>query len=365
MRSPRTLFAVAAIAVTAAVALFFLFRTGSTDPSPGSATTGSAPAEAAVGTPGPAPASAPAPTPSAAPPVPADRGATAEAEAPRPTPVPSAPATEQETREAVGTALAELREVFGPAGSLDYDAAKALVEQRKARVQAIEARLAGMGEPGARESVAAYRAAGTMRERMALVHGLAGNPDPAAAEAMTTLLAEEEGFSMRREIVVALGRSDGPDADQGLVAALGFDDPRVRMAAVAGFAGREGGLDRLAALALSDPAREVRLEAVRVIGVTGGDAALAALAGLTGSEEQRLRIQVVQELARSFGAAALPSLQPLLDDPDVQVRSSVIQALGRIEVDAARELLDRAAQNDPSETVREEARRLLVASAAH
>jgi HEAT repeat protein len=355
MPSPRTLFAAAAVAVTAAAALFFVLRDSAPDPTPASKPTVVSTAEPAAATPGPDPAPEPA-------------RQTAPVEPPEPVAAPAAAAPPA----AVGgpaaadvkTALGELRELFGPAGSLDYDAAKALIQQRKTRVEAIETRLGGMGADGARASLPAYRTAESMRERMALVHGLGRNPDPAATQTLTTLLAEEEGFSLRREIVVALGGSTAPGAEEGLAAALAIDDPRVRMAAVGGLAGRGDSLADLAALATSDPDQKVRLEAVRVIGVTGGDGALAALAGLTGADEQRLRIQVAHELARSFGPAAVPSLQSLLDDADVQVRSAVVQALGRIEADAARELLDRAASNDPSEAVRDEARRLLLASAA-
>jgi len=208
-------------------------------------------------------------------------------------------------RAEVGAALEELERLHGYAGELGWDEAKALVERRRQATDDLVLRLARLGRGGARAISSAYARAGGVRARLVLIQALAKVGDDEAAPTLASLLARERAFSLRSEMLRALGARSEADgaARDALVAVLASDgDPRLRFAAVQALSGREEALPALLDRVLHDASVDVRKEAIRAIGLIASEAARSALAGIAeGPADEALRAQATRELARSFG----------------------------------------------------------------
>jgi HEAT repeat protein len=204
-----------------------------------------------------------------------------------------------------------------------------------------------------------------MRARLLLVAALGRVGDPEAPAALASALGREPAypFAIRRELAVALGRRPEPAATSALSGTLGGDaDARLRFAAAQGLAGRADAIPALGASMRPDASEDVRREAVRSVGLAGGEAALALLAGVAGDDttDFAVRESAIQELGRSFAERALGPLEALLASPDERVRAGAIGAIARVPGDIALALVRGVADGDPSPTVRGRARRAIA-----
>jgi hypothetical protein len=107
---------------------------------------------------------------------------------------------------AVSQALTELKALYQPVGSLGWDEAKALIAKREQATKELAERLGRLGQGGARAMAAAFSQADSMREKLLLVQGLGKVDDTEAAGYLQSLLERDPSFSMRKEVVVALGQ---------------------------------------------------------------------------------------------------------------------------------------------------------------
>lgn len=298
------------------------------------------------------------PTDSRTPSAPADIAATHPAhEVATLPPQPVAPIRTVEPTSEVRLALKELENIYGQAGSLEWDAAKALIARRQDATQDLVARLAQLGPGGAQAIATAYSDADSTRAKHLLIHALAAIRDPEAAGVLQRLLTRADSFSLRKEIVLALRQRPEPAAERALANILANDDdPQLRFASVQALAGRENALPLFAERLRSESHVDVRAELVRSVGLIGSEQARDMLAGVAQRPfDTTLRQTAIQELSRSFGAAALEDLNRLLNDPDELIRKSTVTAISRVKDGAAIALLQRAATSDASPTVRDNA----------
>ncbi|MGI5402199.1 fumarate reductase/succinate dehydrogenase flavoprotein subunit [Streptomyces sp. CA-135486] len=158
--------------------------------------------------------------------------------------------------------------------------------------------------------------------RAAAVATLTETAPDGTGPALATALVDEDGAvraaaaASLQELVEVLPPT--PELSTRLVAALDNDDPRVRSTTLdvlralrLGDAGLFGG-------ALSDPAIEVRIAAVRALVSVD---ALDVVARATADSAREVRVAV----ARSLDDPA--ALEPLLHDPDILVRAAALAAL--------------------------------------
>ncbi len=174
------------------------------------------------------------------------------------------------------------------------------------------------------------------------------------AEVLPTLgqALHDDTAGVRAAAARALGQIEGTDAWPLLREALGHSDPWVRY-----FATRSVGRQRhadappiLAGLAHSDPAMQVRVAAVEVLGRSGAEDAVAILTPLAQVADRDLARAALAALGTSGRADALPPLLVALDGPDAGRRLAAVRALGasgRVEAVAA---LARSAA-DPDDAV--------------
>lgn len=311
----------------------------------------------------PAPPTTAQPVPQPAPPEPAIDTAAVRPEA-VPSLPPAAPMDREQMKAAVTTALGELKQIYDDVGELSWDDAKALIAKRKERVNDLINRLADLGPGGAQAIADVYTGHLPPREKLTLVAALAKINDSEAATVLADILNRETTFSVQKEVVAALGSRKEDTAETVLTGTLKTQtDSRLRFSAAQALSGRAGALDNLADTIRSDADQNVRLEAIRSVGLVGDAAAQSTLAGFASdsSAELILRQTAIKELGRSFGESALPTLTSLLADPNEAVRLSVVKTVARVKTDAATALLQRAATTDASETVRETAAAILAA----
>jgi hypothetical protein len=250
-------------------------------------------------------------------------------------------------------AIDEIGNLYGYAGTLNWDEAKALIQQRQNRFDELVNQLAQLGPGGARAIRDVYAEGGNTRQMLALVKALASVEDDEAAQTLGALFKEEETFSLLREMLASLGyRSDSTDVIIALLAEQ--DDIRLKAAGTMALAGKPDALDELTAMINSvSEETDIRKEAIRSVGEIGTGEAQQALAAVALSPmEVSIRQASIQELARTYGEEALPTFEVLLSDPDERIRYNDVSAIGRIKTDAAVALLQQVATEDPSESVR-------------
>jgi HEAT repeat protein len=262
-------------------------------------------------------------------------------------------------------ALDDLNTTYGQAGALDWAEAKALIAQREQATKALEDRLARLGPGGARALAAGYTEAGSTRSKLLLVRTLGKINDAGAADELQGLLGRDASFSLRKEMVVALGQRQEPKAAQVLADVLAnSQDAQLRFASAQALAGRASALPLLAERIQREAHPEVRKELIRSVGLVGTPAAMNVLAGVAETpSDVAVRQAAIQELGRSMGANALQVLERLLSDSDEAIRKSAVNALTRVKTEAATALLQRAAASDASAAVRQAAAAALAASA--
>ncbi len=186
---------------------------------------------------------------------------------------------------------------------------------------------------------------------------LAANRRWAWAAGEATVALGDPEFPRRYVGAWALGELGAAGAADALLDALESGGETAREAARAlvklGPAAVPRVLERLPTL--GDDARGY---AVRVLGDTGAPSAVPAL--LAALENPATRADAAWALGRCGDRAAGPALVRLLGDPDRNVRMQAVRALGLLETAVAEQSLDRLRRQDPERAVREWAARSLA-----
>jgi HEAT repeat protein len=261
----------------------------------------------------------------------------------------------------VTAALQDDKKLYGYAGALGWDDAKALIARRQQDTKALEDRLAGLGAGGAKAIAAGYNETDDMHGKLMLIHALGSIKDQEANGVLQALLAGESSFSLQREIVAALGQRQDPESVAILSQiAAGQTDPQLRFAAAQSLAGQPDALPVLTQLIQTETNPDVQKKMLLAVGAIHNDAAQRVLAGVAeGGMDVGIRQTAIQELARSFGADALGVFQQLLNDPNEAIRENAVTAVAQVHNDQAVALLQRTAASDPSEQVRAKAQATL------
>jgi hypothetical protein len=261
----------------------------------------------------------------------------------------------------VQTALQDEKKLYGYAGALSWDDAKALITRRQQETKALEDRLAGLGAGGAQAIAAGYTGTDDVRGKLMLIHALGRIQDDAADGVLQALLSGESVFSLQREIVAALGqRQDAESTALLSQIAASQTDPRLRVAATQSLAGRPDALPVLTQLIQTETNPTLQKEMLLSVGAIHNDAAQRVLAGVAqGGMDIGIRQTAIQELARVFGAGALGVFQQLLNDPNEAIRENAVLAVGQVHSAEAVALLQRTAASDASEQVRQRAQAAL------
>jgi len=241
----------------------------------------------------------------------------------------------------VQRALDELSELYGYAGALNYDDAKALIAQRKAREQELIERLAALGPGGARAIREVYgemeSAPGATRGQMLLIQALEKIEDEDASLVLGALYEEDDRVSLQREIIASLAhRPDSLDTLLSLVAQE--DDERLKGPGMMAMADKPEALPFLGEVIQSEEeTRDVRQEAVRSVGELGGEEAQQLLTSVAvdPAVDPAIRVSAVSELWRSFGEGARATLEALSNDPDEKIRNVSSTMLRRLDTNGA------------------------------
>jgi HEAT repeat protein len=264
----------------------------------------------------------------------------------------------------VAAALDALAKLYAHSGQLDWDAARARAQEQEAGRKALVERLAALGPGGAEELARRYRETASVREKLLLAEALGRSVGGEAAGEIQALLEDEDVYSLRRELAVALGRRKEPEAAAAVAELIASEgDARIRVALVHTLTGAESGSALLARMAASDPTPEVRIEALAALGRSPGQAGAAAVAQAAQAADQpeSVRVAAAQELARSFPDESVAALRSILEgEDDVKLRVSAVKALKRLQSAEAQALLSETAASDPSATVRQHARVALL-----
>jgi HEAT repeat protein len=265
----------------------------------------------------------------------------------------------------VVAALADMKKLYGYAGALSWDDAKALIAKRKQDTKAMEDRLAALGPGGAAAIAAAYNTTDDLHAKLMLIHALGMIQDDAADATLQSLLAGEAIFSLQHDIVAALGERQDPASVAILsqIAANQADPQQLRFAAVQSLSGQPSALPVLTQLVQTETNPEVQKQMLTAIGAAHNDAAQNALAGVAeGNTDIGIRQTAIQELARDFGAGALSVFQQLLNDPNEAIRENAVTAVAQVHSGGAVALLQQTAASDSSEQVRASAQAALSAA---
>lgn len=177
---------------------------------------------------------------------------------------------------------------------------------------------------------------------------------PALADALKSTIPDR-----RRSAARALSDIDDPAARQALTSLLEDKDAAVREAAQRALGGRYGPPDAqtLAALVRSDPTRAKDADALAAL----GERAIPALSGLLKDDRPAVRAAAAGLLGRIADPSAAAALASVLkDDPDPHVRARAAAALAGPTEPAARAALAAAAAHDHAAPVRAAAVRSLT-----
>lgn len=265
--------------------------------------------------------------------------------------------SDREKRRLVEDVLGKMAGLYGYAGVLDYDAARALVQQREASMDAFIETLAGLGPGGARIINSFFTDEQSTRIKVAMIKALGLIDDSDAAAVLSELYGANDQFSMQKEIIVALGKRPEGRSGQTLSGLLNSADNRVGMVAAQGLVGRPEAIPVLAEAVVSEETdSDVRREAIRSLGLAKSADAMGSLADVAlAGRDNLVRLTAIQELGRSYGGSSLDTLEALLADPDEKIRSNAVKAIFRVKTPRAQSLLRRAAELDESAAVRNRA----------
>ena len=150
-------------------------------------------------------------------------------------------------------------------------------------------------------------------------------------EALVALMAEEPDASVRATMVASLRTAGATPALAGLRNALSDDDARVRAAAARTAARRPDGdtLREPLLRAASDTDAEVKVAAMRSLGVLGVSEAQTLLGAELSATDAEVRLAAVRALHRIDPAHAkiLPGVIALAGDSDARVSKAAAKAL--------------------------------------
>jgi len=246
--------------------------------------------------------------------------------------------------------------IFGFAGELNYEQAKALSTQRMAQVQALIEQLKALGPGGARAMLDVYKENPGTRESLAMIEALAYIDDPEAIKVLAQLYDSDSKYSLLREIVGSMGHR--PEAETVAVLSGILDsqsDERLRAAAVQALSGRPESYDALWTVIRSpSESSDVRAEAIRSMGLIADEKSMTALTQVAAESGYALplRKSAIQELGRSYGEESIPSLQMLMESPEESIRQNVVRSLAKVDSPEATALLQTVATTDVSTVVR-------------
>ncbi|MCI0339998.1 MAG: HEAT repeat domain-containing protein [Planctomycetales bacterium] len=189
---------------------------------------------------------------------------------------------------------------------------------------------------------AVARAIGTLET--ALVH-----PDPArrrvaaetlgafgapAAAPLLRSLGKERDPNVRYDVVVSVGRVDGPEAPARLGAVAGDEAEAVgvRLAAVGGLGAIGGETSARALASVAPEAGPVGRSARLALGLVGGPVAHQFFLSESsrGGLDTAVRRELVAGLTRVADSSDVAAIRSFLGDPDPAVRRSAAAALGRL-----------------------------------
>ncbi|MGQ9592023.1 MAG: HEAT repeat domain-containing protein [Planctomycetota bacterium] len=199
--------------------------------------------------------------------------------------------------------------------------------------------------------------------RRVALETLAGVGDKESASLVAGLLADQNP-AVRRGAVEALGRLGAASAGADIAWLLKDPDAgvRERAADVLGRLKAKEGAEFLME-ALKDPNDEVRGQAIASLGEIGAKEAIPLLRELFAKDPGRQRFRVINALkalgdTEAFREEVRRISAVALGAEDERARREALRTLGWVARDASRDVFRRALE-DPSERVREEARRAL------
>ncbi|MGB9777316.1 MAG: HEAT repeat domain-containing protein, partial [Anaerolineae bacterium] len=174
-----------------------------------------------------------------------------------------------------------------------------------------------------------------------------------------SLLAPSLSDESRQRLAEALIWTGDPGVPLFLRHALRNPNPTVRAIAARMMAFLREGADLSGIVkALEDPDEAVRIAAAHTLGEMGVPAAMEWLIHVLESGDETLQVEVARALARQ-GEAGYRILREALQHDDFMVRRAAAYGLGEIDALWARELLEKAAREDPQWIVRSAATAVL------
>lgn len=199
--------------------------------------------------------------------------------------------------------LAVWRDLFTPKGRLSVEETRALVAERDAAAEALAATIGALSAAELEGVLDRFDESKT-RDKLVLIDGLGRNADEEAVSILEELYETEEGYTVRSNVLKALGDSAAPEHTNLLVDQMwNAQDERLSQTAAMMLRGEMGATGDLAAALDSDLPMNTRLEAVSSLGAVGSADAEQALQDIVEGEDThpRLKAYAEKELERSFG----------------------------------------------------------------
>lgn len=199
--------------------------------------------------------------------------------------------------------LAAWRDLFAPRGRLSVEQTRALVAGRDAQAEALAALIGAMG-PAELDALRARFAGAKTRDSLVLIEGIGRSSEAVSVSVLEELYVDEAGYTLRSNILKALGDSPAPDHTVLLVQELWTNpDGRLSQTAAMMLRGEEAAAGDLAAAIDSELPLKTRLEAVASLGAVGSAQAEQAPTQVAADEDARARVRAYaeKELVRSFG----------------------------------------------------------------
>lgn len=182
---------------------------------------------------------------------------------------------------------------------------------------------------------------------------------PDVPEALARTLETEDQPAVRRALLRSLGRTGGGGRIRALVEALDDADTETRLAAIEGL-GASGAPEAVEPLERAlDGAPHETLAAIRALGELEHPATVPVLERFLGDSDLDRRRAAARAAVAVAAELAASTVEALEEDADDWVRVFAARMLGR-RGEPGRSRLSRMAADDPSPTVRTEARRALA-----
>jgi len=170
-------------------------------------------------------------------------------------------------------------------------------------------------------------------------------------------LAEEvaaRGGPLEAAAVDALVSSGRLPPEERLLAYASSGDPALRIAAVRGLArgASPRALDRVAAMASSDPSEDVRVAAIQALGASQSERAVPVLADVLRRGEKRQSNAAAEALGRLASPSAIAALAEVLEHGTLDAQGAAAFALGRTGKVEAAKILREQEEEHPDPRVR-------------